>query len=137
LRSQILEDIKIIIESDILPTEDQSKIERAVRNIFPLIEIHLEKKEGRKIIGHAIGLKKLSEFRTLLKKSRIRAAARSIMLKSISGSNITLALNKQAAYARHVSFTTDPNESPLGPIVLIIQSPKPQEIIDWLVEPKR
>ena len=132
-----MEDIKVIIESDILPTEDQSKVERAVRNIFPLIEIHLEEKEGRRIIGHARGLKKLSEFRTLLKKSRIRAAARSILLKSISASKITVALNKQVAYAGHVSFTTDPNESSLGPIILIIQTSKPQEIIDWLVQPKR
>ena len=132
-----MEDVKILVESNILPTEDQSKVERAVRNIFPLIEIHLEEKKGRKIIGHARGLKKLSEFRTLLKRSRIRAAARSIMLKSISASNITVALNKQAAYAGHVSFTTDSNESPLGPIILIIQSSKPQEVIDLLVQPKR
>lgn len=132
-----MEDVAVTIESDILPTEDESKVERAVGNIFPLIEIHFEKNKGRRIKGHAKGLKILSEFRSLLKRSRIRAAARSIMLTSISASSITVALNKQAAYAGHVSFTTDPNESPLGPIILIIQSPKPQEVIDWLVQPKR
>ncbi|WP_455368587.1 RNA-binding domain-containing protein [[Eubacterium] cellulosolvens] len=132
-----MEDVKIMIECNILPTEDQSKVERAVRNIFPLIEIHLEDNKRRKIKSKTNGLKKLSEFRTLLKRSRIRAAARSIMLRSLSASSITLALNKQAAYAGHVSFTTDPNESPLGPIILIIQSSKPQEIINWLVPPKK
>jgi predicted RNA binding protein with dsRBD fold (UPF0201 family) len=137
LRSPILEDVTVIVESDILPTEDESKVERAVRNIFPLIEIRLEENKGRRIKGHAKGLEILSEFRSLLKRSRIRAATRSIMLRSISASSITVTLNKQAAYAGHVSFTTDPNESPLGPIILTIQSQKPQEVIDWLVKPKR
>ncbi len=132
-----MENVTVIIESDILPTEDEFKVERAVRNIFPLIEIRLEENKGRRIKGQAQGLKVLSEFRSLLKRNKIRAAARSIMLTSISASNITVTLNKQAAYAGHVSFTADPNESPLGPIILIIQSPKLQKVIDWLVQPKR
>lgn len=131
-----MENVTVIIESDILPTEDEFKVERAVRNIFPLIEIRLEENKGRRIKGQAQGLKVLSEFRSLLKRNKIRAAARSIMLTSISASNMTVALNKQAAYAGHVSFTADPNESPLGPIILIIQSPKLQKVIDWLVPPK-
>jgi predicted RNA binding protein with dsRBD fold (UPF0201 family) len=106
-----MENVTVIIESDILPTEDEFKVERAVRNIFPLIEIRLEENKGRRIKGQAQGLKVLSEFRSLLKRNKIRAAARSIMLTSISASNITVALNKQAAYAGHVSFTADPNES--------------------------
>ena len=132
-----MEDVTVIVESDILPTEDESKVERAVRNIFPLIEIRLEENNGKRIKVYAKGLKILSELHNLLKKNRIRAAARSIMMRSISASSITVALNKQAAYAGHISFTTDPNESPLGPIILTIQSPKPQEVIDWLVKPKR
>ena len=132
-----MKDVKIIIESDVMPTEDESKIKRAINNLFPLIEISVEEKEGKKIVGSAIGQKTLSEFRTLLKRSRIRAAARSILLKSISVSSITLTLNKQAAYAGQVSFTTDPKESPLGSITLIIQTQKPQEIINWLVPPKK
>ena len=132
-----MEDVTVIVESDILPTEDESKVERAVRNIFPLIEIHLDENNGKRIKAYAKGLKILSELHNLLKRNRIRAAARSIMMRSISASSITVALNKQAAYAGHISFTTDPNESPLGPIILTIQSPKPQEVIDWLVKPKR
>ena len=132
-----MEDVTVIVESDILPTEDESKVERAVRNIFPLIEIHLDENNGKRIKAYAKGLKILSELHNLLKRNRIRAAARSIMMRSISASSITVALNKQAAYAGHVSFTTDPNESPLGPIILTIQSPNPQEVIDWLVKPKR
>jgi predicted RNA binding protein with dsRBD fold (UPF0201 family) len=132
-----LEDVNIFVKSDILPTEDESKVERAVRNIFPLIEIHVEENNGRKIKGYGKGLKLLSELRNLLKRNRIRAAARSIMLKSISASSMTIALNKQAAYAGHVSFTTDPNESPLGPIFLTIQSSNLQVVIDWFVTPQR
>ena len=133
----MLEEVTIIVKSDILPTEDESKVERAVRNIFPLIEVHLEENNGRKIKGYGKGLKILSELRNLLKRNRIRAAARSIMLNSISASSMTIALNKQAAYAGHISFTTDPNESPLGPLFLTIQSSNLQVVIDWLVKPKR
>ena len=79
-----MEDVTVIIESDILPTEDESKVERAVRNIFPLIEIRFEENNGKRIKVYAKGLKILSELHNLLKRNRIRAAARSIMMRSIS-----------------------------------------------------
>jgi predicted RNA binding protein with dsRBD fold (UPF0201 family) len=102
-----------------------------------LIKIHIEKNKGKRIKGQAKGLKILSEFRNLLKRNRIRDASRSIMFTSMSTSTITLALNKQAAYAGHISFITNPNESPLGPILIFIKSLNPEELIDWLVQPKR
>ena len=41
-------------------------------------------------------------------------------------------LNKQAAYAGHVSFSAPDGESPLGPIQVVLETENPEQLIDWL-----
>jgi hypothetical protein len=41
-------------------------------------------------------------------------------------------LNKQVAFAGHVSFSKEVAESPLGPIKVKIESENPRDLIDWL-----
>jgi predicted RNA binding protein with dsRBD fold (UPF0201 family) len=41
-------------------------------------------------------------------------------------------LNKQAAYAGHVSFSAPEGESPLGPIQVIVETENPEQLVDWL-----
>jgi uncharacterized protein len=45
---------------------------------------------------------------------------------------MTFFLNKQAAYAGHVSFSAPEGESPLGPIQVMIETDHMEELIDWL-----
>jgi uncharacterized protein len=68
----------------------------------------------------------------ILQRDRIRAAARSVLRRSIEGNRIVFFLNKQAAHAGHVSFSAPEGESPLGPIQIILETEKPEQIIDWL-----
>ena len=68
----------------------------------------------------------------IVQRDRIRAAARSVLRRSVEDSRIIFFLNKQAAYAGHVSFSAPEGESPLGPIRIIIELEKPEEMIDWL-----
>ena len=41
-------------------------------------------------------------------------------------------LNKQVAFAGHISFSAPEGESPLGPIRLSIEAQDPVDVIDWL-----
>ena len=68
----------------------------------------------------------------VLQRDRIRAAARAQLFRGMDEGRIVVFLNKQVAYAGHVSFSAPEGESPLGPIRLMIQSKKPVEVIDWL-----
>ena len=74
----------------------------------------------------------LERFRMILQRDRIRAAARSILKRSVEGNRIVFYLNKQAAYASHVSFSAPEGESPLGPIQVVVETENLDELIDWL-----
>jgi predicted RNA binding protein with dsRBD fold (UPF0201 family) len=46
--------------------------------------------------------------------------------------SVTFYLNKQVAYAGHVSFSQQTAESPLGPINVKISCGNLQKLVDWL-----
>jgi len=74
----------------------------------------------------------LERFRMIIQRDRIRAAARSILRRSVHGNRIVFFLNKQAAYAGHVSFSAPEGESPLGPIQVIVETDDLEQLINWL-----
>lgn len=74
----------------------------------------------------------LERFRMILQRDRIRAAARSVLRRGIEGDRIVFFLNKQAAYAGHVSFSQPEGESPLGPIRVILETEKHEQLVNWL-----
>lgn len=76
----------------------------------------------------------LERFRMILQRDRIRAAARSVLRRGMEGDRIVFFLNKQAAYAGHVSFSEPEGESPLGPIRVILETEKPEQLVVWLAE---
>jgi len=55
-----------------------------------------------------------------------------VLFKGLNENSITFYLNKQVAYAGHVSFCQPVAESPLGPIKVQILCDKPKDLIDWL-----
>ncbi|MCK5563505.1 hypothetical protein KAI30_04965, partial [Candidatus Bathyarchaeota archaeon] len=78
------------------------------------------------------GMEGLAKLYNLLRRERIRDAARRVLFKGLRGSSITFYLNKQVAYAGHISFCQPVAESPLGPIKVQITCDKPKELIEWL-----
>ena len=74
----------------------------------------------------------LERFKMILQRDRIRAAARSVLRRSLDGNRLIFFLNKQAAYAGHVSFSAPEGESPLGPIQVTVETENPALLINWL-----
>jgi uncharacterized protein len=74
----------------------------------------------------------LERFRMILQRDRIRAAARSVLRRSVDGNRIVFFLNKQAAHAGHISFSAPEGESPLGPIQVTVETENLEKLIDWL-----
>jgi len=128
-----MEEISVQIEAEVNPTEDEVKVKRAVENIFSDLEFDVKPlKRGSLLLAKAKGLDGLTKLYNLLRRERIRDAARSVLFRGVSSRSIVFYLNKQVAFAGHVSFSQPIGESPLGPIKVEIECANPNEIIDWL-----
>jgi predicted RNA binding protein with dsRBD fold (UPF0201 family) len=118
---------------EVNPTEDLEKIKRAVENIFGVVEFKVEtRKWGRLLLAETRGTEGLTKLYNLLRRERVRDAARKVLFSGLADKSLTFYLNKQVAYAGHISFSQQTAESPLGPIKIQIRCDNPREIIEWL-----
>jgi len=119
--------LKLRVETDVKPTESQEKVEAAVGKIFPNIALELV---GHSLAGESTEVESLSRLHQLLRQQGILDAARSVMFSNKSDNSTKLLLNKQVAFVGRVSFTD--GESPLGPIVVTLETPDIELLIDYL-----
>lgn len=128
-----MDDVNVQVEVEVNPTEDLDKVKQAVENIFGSLKLEQKAlRRGSLLVGQSKDVESLSKFGNLLRRERIRDAARGVLFQGLKGNTITFYLNKQVAYAGHVSFCEPTAESPLGPIKVKIKSDDPRKLIDWL-----
>jgi len=124
----------VTAESLVNPTEDPSKVERALHNLFPHAPVR-RTNLADDVIKLEVGgnsLEFLSALRSMIKQERIRNAARKILLNGMRGNQIRFYLNKQAAFVGRISFCEPVGESPLGPISIRIEAVDPLRAVDFL-----
>ena len=126
--------MRVSAEASLNPTEDESKVKRALLNIFPDANVEkISRADGVvRMRLNGSGLKFLANFRSLIKQERIRGAARKVILAGIEGERIMIYLHKQAAFAGRVSFCAPFGESPQGPISIRIDTATPEVVVDYL-----
>ena len=130
-----MDQVRVLLEVDVNPTESEEKVKKAVWNLFGDIPTQTKSaQKGTIIIAEAKGLESLVGLRNVLHRDRIRDAARRALHKGLNSDNLTFYLNKQVAFAGHVSFSEPEAESPLGPIKVTVQSEDLLQIIEWLAE---
>ena len=124
---------EVNIQVEVNPTEDFVKIRHAVENIFVDLEYKEAQRDGRNFLeARGEGSSILAKLAHILKRERIRSAARKVLYSGLTGNTITFFLNKQVAFAGNVSFCEPVGESPLGPIRVQILSGNPRKLIEWL-----
>jgi len=128
-----VDEVDVHVEVEVNPTEDPEKVRRAVENIFGSVEFEVKSHgRGSLLIAKTKGIDGLTKFCNLLRRERIRDAARGVLFDGLSEKSIVFYLNKQVAYAGHISFSKPVAESPLGPIRVQIRCDNPRELIEWL-----
>lgn len=128
-----MDQISVQVEADVNPTENEDKVKRAVENVFSNLELEVKsQRQGSLLIGRGKDMDSLATLYNLLRREKIRDAARRVLYGGLSGKSIVFYLNKQVAYVGHVSFSNPFGESPLGPIKVEIHCDDPLELIDWL-----
>jgi uncharacterized protein len=130
-----METVIVHVEADVNPTEDEEKVKTAISNIvgcptFTSTPVF----RGVTIKADAEGQESLFNFRNMLRNDRIRDASRKLLYRAIRENKIIFYLNKQVAWAGHVSFSEESAESPLGPIRVVIKTDNPVELVEWLAE---
>ena len=128
-----MSEVRLRVEVDVNPTEDPARVRYAVENIFG--KLKLEEKplhRGSLLIGCARGMESMTEFGNLLRRERIRDAARAVLFRGLKENTVSFCLNKQVAFAGHVSFCEPIAESPLGPIRVEIEGKNLTELINWI-----
>ena len=128
-----MDEITVRVETDINPTEAEEKVQKAVANIFGNLSTEIKPSyKGSVLNAGAKSHEALIKFRNLLRSDRIRDAARKALFQGMRDTTISFCLNKQVAFAGHVSFSEEVAESPLGPIRVTIECENPRQLIDWL-----
>jgi predicted RNA binding protein with dsRBD fold (UPF0201 family) len=128
-----MDDVRLHIEVEINPTESEQKVKEAVENMFGPMNMQTKpSRKGSLLTAEAKGEESLLKLHGLLMRERIRAAARTVLLHGLEEKSLHFWLNKQVAFAGHVSFSTEPSESPLGPIKVQIKCENPRQVIEYL-----
>jgi hypothetical protein len=128
-----MEGLVLHVDAEVNPTESADKVKKAIENLFGNINLIAKPlRKGSVLIAEVYGKEPLVKFYNLLCREHIRAAARTVLLSSMDKKTISFCLNKQVAFASHISFAQEMAESPLGPIRVRIECRNPRELVDWL-----
>ena len=123
--------LEVSIRVEVHPTESREKVESAVRNVLGEVPLTAVDRGDTTVLESSLqGLESLSYLRDLLRRTRIRDAARGVLTRILGKGVMSFGLNKQAAYMGRASFY-GAGESPLGPIQLTIRGDT-NEVIRFL-----
>ncbi|MFB5610290.1 MAG: RNA-binding domain-containing protein [Nitrosopumilaceae archaeon] len=123
-------DCKIDAYCTINPSEDQTKVEQAISNILPEIEIQIT---GDSLNGMSENLETLSNIFEVIHNRKIQRVYRRFLNNNLRNDSTWFYLNKQAAFSNIVALCDEADESPLGPIKIVLTSKNIEDVIDWLV----
>lgn len=119
--------MKLRVEAEVRATEDKTKVEAAIKKIFPTLQLNFT---DNYLVGESTDTRALDRLHQLLRLQGILDSARKVMRVSRRGNIVRFMLNKQVTTVSKVSFAGD--ESPLGPIVVTIEASDIERLIDYL-----
>ncbi|MGB6462738.1 MAG: RNA-binding domain-containing protein [Nitrosotalea sp.] len=120
---------KIETYAAVNPSEDPEKIKAAVSNV--ILDTDYQYKDGS-IKAISRDLHSLSKIQETIQKRRVNKVYRRQMRYNTKGDTTWFYLNKQAAYVDVIAICDDAEESPMGPIKIIIHCNDLEKIVDWL-----
>ena len=120
---------KIQVSCKINLSEDPSKIKTAVLNVFPELEISLN---DQQLIGKSDDISSLSNISQSIHTKNTKNIYQRILKKNSNENSTWFYLNKQAAFVNIVALCSESDESPLGPIKVVLEGNDIENIIQSL-----
>lgn len=112
------------------PSENPKKVERAISNILDGVDITLNKESLKATSSNLESLQKIYEA---IHSHQSKNAYRRQLNQNLRDDSSWFYLNKQAAFANTIALCSESDESPLGPIKIVLVSKDIDVIIEWLV----
>ncbi|MGB0855480.1 MAG: RNA-binding domain-containing protein [Nitrosopumilus sp.] len=112
------------------PSENPNKIKTAISNIFPYSTI---KSENSSILAKSNNLNSLEKIYEIIHSRQAQKTYKQNLEKNLERDTTWFYLNKQAAVVKKIAICEQSNESPLGPIKVVLTSSNIDKVINWLV----
>jgi predicted RNA binding protein with dsRBD fold (UPF0201 family) len=112
------------------PSEDPQKVEQAISNVLLEMDFKFNKDS---LMATSKNLECLSRIYETIHAKKTKNAYRRQLNQNLLGDSTWFYLNKQAAFANSIALCGEAEESPLGPIKVIINAKNIERIIEWLV----
>ena len=123
-------DCKVSAFCTINASEDINKVRTAVSNV--LIDTD-EKITGDSLVANSNNYESLTKVYETMRTRRSKSAYRHHLMRNMMKDSTWFYLNKQAAFANVIVLCDEADESPLGPIKVVLHSKNIEAVIDWLV----
>ena len=123
-------DCKISIYCDINESEDMNKVRTAVSNIVTDMD---EKMTDDALVANSTNYESLTKIYETMRSRRTKSAYRRHLMRNMTEDSTWFYLNKQAAFADVIALCDEEDQSPLGPIKVVLHSKNIEDVIDWLV----
>jgi len=111
-------------------SEDMEKVRTAVSNILTDMD---EKITGDSLVVNSNNYESLTKIYETMRSRRTKSAYRRHLMRNMAKDSTWFYLNKQAAFANVIALCDEADESPLGPIKVVLHSKNIEDVIDWLV----
>jgi len=121
---------KIEAYAAVNPSEDPEKVRLAVSHV--LLDANFKYEDGS-IKATSKDLQSLAKIYDTIRSRRVIRAYRRQMRFHTHDTTTWFYLNKQAAFVDVIAICEEAEESPMGPIKIIMHSEEIQKVIDWLV----
>ena len=107
-----------------------NKVRTAVSNIVTDMD---EKMTDDALVANSTNYESLTKIYETMRSRRTKSAYRRHLMRNMTEDATWFYLNKQAAFADVIALCDEEDQSPLGPIKVVLHSKNIEDVIDWLV----
>ena len=123
-------DCKISVYCTINESEDVNKVRTSISNILTDMD---EKMTDDALIANSANYESLTKIYETMRSRRTKSAYLRHLMRNMTEDSTWFYLNKQAAFADVITLCDEEDQSPLGPIKVVLHSKNIEDVIDWLV----
>ena len=123
-------DCKVSAYCTISASEDVNKVRTSLSNVLTDMD---EKLTGDSLVANSNNYESLTKIYETMRSRKTKSAYRKHLMRNMTEDSTWFYLNKQAAFANVPVLCDGADESPLGPIKVVLHSTNIEDVIEWLV----